>query len=309
MRRRDRLMKNLPFGRHRSPARSTQPPVPQIASPSISATPSSTAAGGLHSSPTPADNPALQLAIQKHYDSLPEADKTFRSRSQTISKFLNLLQRFMAGVTTAVQASPDPSAIIIGIIQVVLNSALEIATFFDRLSGMIDRLSDYLDPLAEYARGARDSEIFGREVIAAYGDLLDFWTAARHVFVDLGGAQRKNTSLRTFLQVQWEQFETTFGDIEKRFAHHLDVLSHGSGALQFNAITKANNDRQLKEREEVLQWISEDDFEKSHEDKYRRKHPGTGNWLVQTDAFQQWFSHTGSMLLWCYGKRPMSSSI
>jgi hypothetical protein len=92
-------------------------------------------------------NPALKLAIQQHFDDLPEADKdafreeskkinevnllstvktyddahrnssSFRPRTKDIEKFLSLLNRCIAGICTAIQANPDPSSIIVGAVQ------------------------------------------------------------------------------------------------------------------------------------------------------------------------------------------------
>ena len=59
----------------------------------------------------------------------------------------------------------------------------------------------------------------------------------------------------------------------------------------------------VKEREEFLKWLSDEDFERIHEDKYARKHPGTGNWLIQKESFRDWFDSDRSTLLWCHGKR------
>jgi hypothetical protein len=59
----------------------------------------------------------------------------------------------------------------------------------------------------------------------------------------------------------------------------------------------------VEERERFLRWISEIPFEKIHENIYAKKHPGTGDWLLQTPQFQDWFNNSGSALLWCYGKR------
>ena len=59
----------------------------------------------------------------------------------------------------------------------------------------------------------------------------------------------------------------------------------------------------VEEREKFLGWISNIPFEKIHEAMYAKKHPGTGDWLLQTPQFQSWFSNPGSALLWCYGKR------
>jgi hypothetical protein len=59
----------------------------------------------------------------------------------------------------------------------------------------------------------------------------------------------------------------------------------------------------VDEREKFLGWISEIPFEKIHEDMFAKKHPGTGDWLLRTAKFQEWFDTSGSALLWCHGKR------
>jgi ankyrin repeat domain-containing protein 50 len=59
----------------------------------------------------------------------------------------------------------------------------------------------------------------------------------------------------------------------------------------------------VTERESFLNWISSIPFEQTHEDIYAKKHRGTGDWLLQTIQFREWFESTGSTLLWCYGKR------
>ena len=227
----------------------------------------------------------------------------------------------MAGICTATQANPDPSSIIIGAVQLAISLAIQFVTFFDRLTDMLDCFNDYLEPLAEYAKASNDSELMRQMVAIVYGDLLKFCTAARHVFVDNSGARRQWTSMRTFLQVQWEPFECRFGEIETKFRHHLNVLQHSAEASQINTLLRLEKNQNselyghqigadslvlttaaVDEREAFLSWISQVDFEKSHEDIYATKHPGTGDWLLQTEQFQTWLDHSQSKLLWCHGK-------
>lgn len=199
---------------------------------------------------------------------------------------------------------------------------------------MLNCFNDYLGPLAEYAK-ASDAELMRQTIAGVYGDLLKFCTAARHVFVDNRGVRRKWVTIRTFLRVQWEPFEAVFGDIETKFKHHLNVLHHSAGSLHFNTLRagmqEAEEERlrlarkenselcrffnsidvdalvltvpQVDEREAFLGWISHLDFEKTHENIYSTKHPGTGNWLIETDAFKAWFNSPKSALLWCHGNR------
>jgi hypothetical protein len=212
-------------------------------------------------------NPALELAIQKHFEDLPQEDKdafqkaseqisqdnllsnvkayddahknssSLRPRTKAISKFLNLLNRCMAGISTAIQANPDPSSIIVGAVQLAISLAVEFVNFYDRLTDMLDCLNDYLGPLAEYAK-ASCTELMRQTLASVYGDLLKFCRAARHVFVDNGGVRREWISMRTFLRVQWEPFELVFGDIETKFKHHLNVLHHSAEASHLNTLLR-----------------------------------------------------------------------
>lgn len=59
------------------------------------------------------------------------------------------------------------------------------------------------------------------------------------------------------------------------------------------------------ERESFLAWISQLDFETAHENIYAAKHPGTGDWLFQSQKFEAWIKKPTSSLLWCHGKRKL----
>jgi ankyrin repeat domain-containing protein 50 len=109
--------------------------------------------------------------------------------------------------------------------------------------------------------------------------------------------------------------------------HHLDVLRHSAQALGLNATLDASRLEKekersaffsklkyyscitnppaviVRERKSFLNWISNIPFEKIHEDIYAKKHPDTGDWLIQTDQFQNWFNSPNSALLWCHGNR------
>src|SRR2546423_7987968 len=105
-------------------------------------------------------NGALQLAIERHLNGLPEADKEnfrqaskqianesllsqvkaydedhkqmshFRPHAEGLSQFLGVLDRFMAGVAIGIQANPDISSIVVGAMRIVIDLALSFVTFF-----------------------------------------------------------------------------------------------------------------------------------------------------------------------------------
>jgi len=304
-------------------------------------------------------NQALELAIQKHLHEIPDAEKEafreasknideanllskaqacdeahksssyYRPQAERLSKFLNVLNRFMGGVAIGIQAYPEISSLVVGAVRIVINLAIDFVTFFSKLTDMICQFEDYLGALAEYAKAPQDLSLVQDGVANIYGDLLCFCRKARSVFVDRNGDRRKLTSLRLFLRQQWEPFETEFGTIRANMQHHLDVILHTTQALQFTALREAEqmrlhveNGRPTlslicrrrsmsspvnlitdKERTSFLDWISNIDFEKMHDDIYTKKHEGTGDWLIQKQEFQTWFGSSQSSLLWCHGKR------
>jgi len=275
-----------PFSRKdRTSCPSPLKPISPLATSSSSAAQPASVVQKSHPEAETQRNLALELAFQKHFDDLPEADKdafreastqinednllssvkayddahkensSFRPRAKNVLKFLNLLNRWMVGVSTAIQANPHPAAIVVvGAVQIVISIAVEFASFFDRLTDMLDRFSDYLGPVAEYAKASHDLELIRQTVAGVYGDLLEFCRAAHHVFVDNKGARREWTSARTFLRVQWEPFEVTFADIEMRFKHHLDVLQHSAGALHLNTLRAEMQERRCMHMISQLNW-------------------------------------------------------
>jgi hypothetical protein len=246
----------------------------QTLSPPSPSPPSPTASSG--GAPATSQNLVLEKALVIHLQKLPEAEKaafaqasrtldeqtllsdvreydvahksisSFRTHAERLSKFLNLLNRFMGGVAIGIQASPEVSALVVGAIRIVINLALKFTTFFSRLTDMVCTFEDYLGPLEEYAKTA-DIELVQKTVVNVYANVLDFGWKARRVFVDANGIQRRWTSLRTFIRQHWETFESEFVSIREDMQHHLDVLLHAVQALHFDAFRKAEQTRRRED--------------------------------------------------------------
>jgi hypothetical protein len=229
---------------------------------------------------TATGNRALQLAIERHLEALPEADKDafrqaskliatesllanvkaydeihkhvsqFRPHAEALSRFFGVLDRFMAGVAIGIQAHPDISSIVVGAVRIVIDLAVNFVTFFARLSEMLCRLTDFLAPLTKYAEVSTKEELVQESLANAYGDLLRFCHRARGIFIDRKGVKRRWTSWRVFWRLQWVPFEEEFGKIESDMQHHLDVLRHSAHALGLNAtIDASRSERDRRERE------------------------------------------------------------
>jgi hypothetical protein len=220
-------------------------------------------------------NQALELAIKRHLDKIPDVEKeafreaaktideksllsmarscderhqqssAFRPQAERLSKFLGLLNRFMEGVAIGIQSNPEISSIVVGAVRVFINVAVNFVTFFHKLTDMICQFENYLSPLADYARASHDIESLQEAVATVYGDLLEFCGKAHRVFVDAGGCNRKWTSLRIFLRQQWEPFESEFGSMKANLEHHLGVLQHSAQASLLNFAREAEKSKFL----------------------------------------------------------------
>ena len=131
---------------------------------------------------------------------------------------------------------------------------------------------------------------------------------------------------KRFLRVTWEPFEAQFQSIEKRFIHHTNIIIRLAGAehqIHFYkdkqrqegeyyshrvAINQANSgiDKDADEtRRKILEWLSPDDFEMTHERHFRKRFQNTGQWLLDHPSFISWREEAQSRLLWCHGARKL----
>jgi hypothetical protein len=305
-------------------------------------------------------NPALETAIKAHLDKISSQEKVFfqaeakrlnqhdlfshvrdfdnaykdqsafRPRAEKISIFLQFLERFVAGVSLAIQSDPTMSSIIVGGTIIILRSALRFTDYFTKLADMLEQLSDYLGPLAEYAKDP--STLVRKYTVAIYVDLLTFYQDARGVFIDREGNQRTSWRLSSygFVRSQWEPFEAKFGAIEKSFKHHLDVLRHSASATVlytvrdlkvsseiYESIARKEEHCKLifipcpvlssflvdKNQESLINWLSAPDFERKHHEVSAKRHPDTCNWILKRSEFIKWVKGPGPSILRCEGKR------
>ncbi|KAF2135402.1 uncharacterized protein K452DRAFT_260720, partial [Aplosporella prunicola CBS 121167] len=120
----------------------------------------------------------------KTLDDAHKDSSKLRKHAEPLAKFLNLLDRFLGGVTIGIQQSPDISSLVIGGVRLVIDLARNFVSFFDRLSEMLYQFSDFLGPLAEYAKSAGENPLIRDALSAIYGDILEFFGHARCVFID-----------------------------------------------------------------------------------------------------------------------------
>ena len=138
--------------------------------------------------------------------------------------------------------------------------------------------------------------------------------------MDEKGRERRFPSFRIFNRVQWEPFEERFGAIEIGIQHHLQILQFSSQAVMLDTVKSMKREAQMEKQErerqqqrneriKVLKWISEYDFDAEQDETYRKRCPGTGDWLCQRPDFQRWYNGAKSGLLWCYGAPGVGKSV
>ena len=81
--------------------------------------------------------------------------------------------------------------------------------------------------------------------------------------------------------------------------------------LKIGEIRKLEEDERKKEKAKkmhrrILEWLSPDDFEHTHERHFKKRFGNTGQWLLDDARFTNWRDETQSSLLWCHGARKLS---
>ncbi|TKA77323.1 hypothetical protein B0A49_02117 [Cryomyces minteri] len=119
----------------------------------------------------PIYNHTFKLAIERHLNALPEAERKaflqaseslteenllisvraydaehkqrlrFRPHTEALSIFLVILNNFVAGVAIGIQANPATSSIVAGAVRVVIDLAVGFVEFFGKLSEMLCRFA------------------------------------------------------------------------------------------------------------------------------------------------------------------------
>jgi len=121
-------------------------------------------------------------------------------------------------------------------------------------------------------------------------------------------------------RVGWERLKAPFltKDLQKSIdkVHRQcrilnDMISYDAinlGVNTFGQVKRARKEQKewhdALENREILNWLSDLNFEQKQTDILSRRHPGTGEWFLNLDIFKAWRNgHQDSSTLWCPGIR------
>ena len=69
---------------------------------------------------------------------------------------------------------------------------------------------------------------------------------------------------------------------------------------------KKEKEEAIEMRRKILEWLSPDDFDETHERHFQKRFNNTGQWLLKDSRFKNWRDEAKSGLLWCYGARKLN---
>ncbi|CAD0107887.1 unnamed protein product [Aureobasidium uvarum] len=173
---------------------------------------------------------ASAVDINELLDRVHELDEehsqqsSFRKYTVRVTNFLNIFQLSVGGASVFLQAESTAS-IALGGAKLIIGLALRYVEYFDKVSDMLDQLSKYLAPLAKYAEKC-DLPNICNALADVYADILNFYSAARRLFVDDTGKAKNYASFKLFLRSQWTPFAAEFGEIKNSLQGHKDILLH-----------------------------------------------------------------------------------
>ncbi|KAH0538694.1 hypothetical protein FGG08_004711 [Glutinoglossum americanum] len=192
-------------------------------------------------------------------------------------------------------------------------SALDIAKtfekYFKKLIDMFTRIGDVLPRCQVYYSLFPSHGRLLQAISVAYLDIIYFCMDAKAIFRKL----KRSTTVHFTLKSLWKDFNGEFEETLNRFRNHIKNVEKEAGisnlieASTERALVQADraeNERRRKiaaKRDLLLSQLSSLRYVDKHIKERKRRHPGTGSWLTQTDEFKKWMTGDRSACLWCYG--------
>ncbi|KAK8247870.1 hypothetical protein HDK77DRAFT_481329 [Phyllosticta capitalensis] len=239
------------------------------------------------------------------------------------STFLTVLDQLLAATSSfASLGIPDVASVVIGGARLVIKMALRYIEFFEKLTGMMQTLSIHLGHLQKLSEHP-NLTLLRDSTAKVYVAILRFCHQAYGVFKKADDQDRSQIHLKTFLSTQWKPFEVQFGGLEKNIKDSLNALGHATGAETLNQTVQNGRTLDVLQGEAKLQTmiLSEDrrhkyldsisplDFESIHKNTLWKRCPGTGDWLLEHESFEDWFDNQNAQLLWCHGPPGVGKSM
>ncbi|KAK0745592.1 hypothetical protein B0T18DRAFT_428716 [Schizothecium vesticola] len=281
-------------------------------------------------------------AIARHVRDTNEGSKTIRI-AKWIRPVLEGLNMIAPMAMNLCPVDTRISGVVLGAIANVLAVSSKYVDYQERLERKVAEMASMLDFAAQYSDYVFPKSLSLRKaLIKLYSVILRFCVDASRLFIARDGSKR--AAISRVVRSSWETFETRFGDVTAEFAqryeefklaigacrdraiaqlHHnqnaaTDMLQHGLSTLERKLQEDHEREemRRIKERtaslrqerKRLLALLPSGFSREIQEEKLINIVDGTGQWLLDSQAFQCWLTQPRSQLLWVYGKHGSGKS-
>ncbi|EED20611.1 conserved hypothetical protein [Talaromyces stipitatus ATCC 10500] len=264
------------------------------------------------------------LKVQKTIENMDKEHRqqtTSRRIAGPVLRFLRAVETVMAGVTIGIQAYPDVSSIVVGVIRVIINVAVKYFEYYEKLSKMLEGLVDDIEVLDMFTRNNVNSpELHNvrsqlQTLVALYTNILTFCRHARRVFL-IKGQERGARGFTVLAKVQWAPFEEQFGEIQSNLSRYTAKLDMVATAITMNTtlaisedLKKTSPSNAQNERREFLEWICGEKIEEVHNMVRERRIADIGSHIFSNRQYQKWASEEATGPLWIHGEAGTGKSV
>ncbi|KAF8241687.1 hypothetical protein K440DRAFT_665191 [Wilcoxina mikolae CBS 423.85] len=249
-------------------------------------------------------------------DRLKAIEQNFSNQSRfkkfvnRVTPFIEKLQRFTKLIDVAVQSGPKISAPIWAALKVVFELASQFSEFFEKLIRMVERISTSLPDIDIYIDQFKRQNGLHTLLVDIYVDILDFCAQVTNIFVKKD--KRPRSTAYIFASIAWAPFDERFKSIIQSFEDHREYIrcraetawmqadgqERREAAASREALVELRADvkKAAKEKEReametsvwrIMLWLDPVSCLDTYEDTSSLRHPGTGQWVVQSDAFRK----------------------
>ncbi|KAM4067399.1 ankyrin repeats (3 copies) domain-containing protein [Hirsutella rhossiliensis] len=253
-----------------------------------------------------------------------DGSKLARFRS-LVNASLTPIQALGEVVAHASKAVFPPSEAIFAAVRCLIQAAMNVSSDYDRLVDFFQDVESYLKGIEIWETQVPSVPQLSDAIIAVFSSVLVLcglytrYISKKRVVkafrsllsgedTELKGAHQafqkavqggrdivQNATLSTAEKTKFNM-QAVHVDVRKTLSE-VERLVENMSSITLSTAQPLN----AQERDDTLRWLSNLDFQQYQRETVAKHHKGTGEWLLNTGAFQNWVHGTQQSTLWCPG--------
>lgn len=209
-----------------------------------------------------------------------------------VNPFIDALQKLMAICESLVQGCPFGVSVAFAGARIVLELANKYQVYRDQVVEAMLKIGTYLHCYEKFATAHQHSAEMQDLLVRSYKKIIEFWYDTSH-------------------QLSQSNFKLVIKGIstslDKEIKKAVDGLRGDSEAVQYLSNATNAEQRQLDkdnaQKQGIVRWIkgaTDDhvDVREDLQDRVRRRHPGTCQWILEDERFKKWHDDRTKSVLW-----------